>query len=72
MTVVVNGVLLFEQVRSAEVELIFDDGKLREGDGCIRRFWIMGWDRPFYVGHLPQSERADFVARVRKAAEETT
>jgi len=48
-----------------EVEVIVDDGTLRAGDGCVRRFWLDGMGRPMYLGHLPTSEKTALVTAVR-------
>ncbi len=48
------------------VEVILDDGALREGDGCIRRFWVTGYEnRPLYLGHLSKVDGAKIVEAVR-------
>ena len=52
-------------LRPIEVEAICDDGKLRSGDDCIRRFWVDGVGRPMYLGHLPADERKVLVKAVR-------
>lgn len=48
-----------------EVEAILDAGALREGDGCVRRFWIAGLGRPMYLGHLGKEEKLALVDAVR-------
>jgi hypothetical protein len=56
-------------VHDIEVEVIVDDGNLRAGDGCVRRFWLDGMGRPMYLGHLPTSEKNALVTAVRDEAE---
>jgi hypothetical protein len=48
------------------VEVILDDGALREGDGCIRRFWLTGYEeRPLYLGHISKEDGQRILAAVR-------
>lgn len=66
-TVLVNA-QIFGQTRDAEVELIVDGNVLREGSDCVSRFWLLGHDRPYYLGHMfDREERAAFVEKARAA-----